>query len=129
MVNFNTDACKGQNNEVNFLEHVQLVTDIDYTRRGNLAIYLTSPNGKNQWETSGRSLSNRWGNHRATTSQPVLFVKVQGPRSCRQENGTILPLVFADGHSHRFTRGARVPKVGGVWKCTIPRAKTAMTSV
>lgn len=45
VVSFNTDACKGQQNEVNYLEHVQLVSDIDYSRRGNLAIYLTSPNG------------------------------------------------------------------------------------
>uniref|UniRef100_A0A915JTX1 Uncharacterized protein n=1 Tax=Romanomermis culicivorax TaxID=13658 RepID=A0A915JTX1_ROMCU len=44
VVRFRTDRCKGQYNEVNYLEHVQIVTDIDYTLRGNLAIYVTSPN-------------------------------------------------------------------------------------
>ena len=45
VVRFSTDACAGQKNQVNFLEHIQLVTDIDYTRRGNLMIYITSPSG------------------------------------------------------------------------------------
>jgi len=44
-VTFRTDACKGQRNEVNFVEHLQVIVDIDYPIRGNLAIYLTSPAG------------------------------------------------------------------------------------
>ncbi len=45
-VKFYTDACEGQNNQVKFLEHLQIIVDIDYTRRGNLAIHLTSPKGQ-----------------------------------------------------------------------------------
>ncbi|VDD93671.1 unnamed protein product [Enterobius vermicularis] len=44
-VAFRTDACEGEDNEINYLEHVQLVLDITYPVRGHLAIYLTSPNG------------------------------------------------------------------------------------
>uniref|UniRef100_A0A914V516 P/Homo B domain-containing protein n=1 Tax=Plectus sambesii TaxID=2011161 RepID=A0A914V516_9BILA len=45
VVKFKTDACKGQANEIDYLEHVQLVADIEHTRRGNLAIFLVSPMG------------------------------------------------------------------------------------
>lgn len=30
---------------IKYLEHLQVVADIDYTRRGNLAIFLVSPKG------------------------------------------------------------------------------------
>lgn len=40
-----SSGCAGQANEVNYLEHVQLFVDMSYTRRGDLEIYLTSPNG------------------------------------------------------------------------------------
>jgi len=45
VIKFKTDACQGQKNEVKYLEHVQLVTDLDYTRRGNLALFISSPAG------------------------------------------------------------------------------------
>lgn len=45
VIKFKTDACQGQKNEVKYLEHVQLVTDLDYTRRGNLALFIQSPTG------------------------------------------------------------------------------------
>uniref|UniRef100_A0A7E4VES7 P/Homo B domain-containing protein n=1 Tax=Panagrellus redivivus TaxID=6233 RepID=A0A7E4VES7_PANRE len=45
IITFETDACKGLSNEINFLEHVQLVADIDHQRRGNLALWLVSPSG------------------------------------------------------------------------------------
>lgn len=40
-----TNACKGQNTEVNYLEHVQAVLTVNATRRGDLELFLTSPMG------------------------------------------------------------------------------------
>ncbi|XP_053557480.1 neuroendocrine convertase 1 [Bombina bombina] len=40
-----TKSCKGQDNYVMSLEHLQLETTIEYTRRGDLHITLTSPSG------------------------------------------------------------------------------------
>ncbi|KAF5270367.1 hypothetical protein FQR65_LT05555 [Abscondita terminalis] len=40
---FISDGCKGTSNEVTYLEHVEVITDIKYSIRGALEIYLTSP--------------------------------------------------------------------------------------
>lgn len=40
-----TKACEGQENAVRSLEHVQVEASIEYTRRGDLHITLTSPAG------------------------------------------------------------------------------------
>nr|XP_032829914.1 neuroendocrine convertase 1-like [Petromyzon marinus] len=40
-----TRGCEGQENEIRSLEHVQLETTLEYTRRGDLHITLTSPTG------------------------------------------------------------------------------------
>ncbi|VDM47147.1 unnamed protein product [Toxocara canis] len=45
IINFRTDGCEGQVNEINFLEHIQLVLDIAYPIRGHLSIFLVSPQG------------------------------------------------------------------------------------
>ena len=45
-----TSGCHGQDNEVNYLEHVQVYLDMDYSDRGGVEIYLTSPNGKRERE-------------------------------------------------------------------------------
>uniref|UniRef100_A0A672YAN0 Neuroendocrine convertase 1 n=1 Tax=Sphaeramia orbicularis TaxID=375764 RepID=A0A672YAN0_9TELE len=42
-----TKACAGQENAVRSLEHVQVEASIEYTRRGDLHITLTSPAGTN----------------------------------------------------------------------------------
>uniref|UniRef100_A0A673ZC28 Neuroendocrine convertase 1 n=1 Tax=Salmo trutta TaxID=8032 RepID=A0A673ZC28_SALTR len=42
-----TKACNGQDNAVLSLEHVQVEASIEYTRRGDLHITLTSPSGTN----------------------------------------------------------------------------------
>ncbi|XP_078421650.1 neuroendocrine convertase 1 [Cetorhinus maximus] len=42
-----TKACEGQDNNIKALEHVQLEATIEYTRRGDLHITLTSPAGTN----------------------------------------------------------------------------------
>ena len=44
-VTFSVDGCMGMQNQINFIEHIQLITDISHTRRGNLEIYLVSPMG------------------------------------------------------------------------------------
>uniref|UniRef100_H3CZ93 Neuroendocrine convertase 1 n=1 Tax=Tetraodon nigroviridis TaxID=99883 RepID=H3CZ93_TETNG len=40
-----TKACEGQGNAIKSLEHVQVEASIEYTRRGDLHITLTSPSG------------------------------------------------------------------------------------
>ncbi|XP_053330669.1 neuroendocrine convertase 1 isoform X2 [Spea bombifrons] len=45
IVEIPTKACEGQDNYVKSLEHLQLETTIEYTRRGDLHITLTSPSG------------------------------------------------------------------------------------
>ncbi|XP_036444413.1 neuroendocrine convertase 1 [Colossoma macropomum] len=40
-----TKACAGQTNSIDSLEHVQVEASIEYTRRGDLHITLTSPSG------------------------------------------------------------------------------------
>jgi len=45
VVTLKSTGCKGQDNEVNFLEHVILSIDMSYSRRGDLQILLTSPAG------------------------------------------------------------------------------------
>lgn len=38
-----TNACKGSETEVNYLEHVQAVITVNSTRRGDIEMFLTSP--------------------------------------------------------------------------------------
>lgn len=45
LLKITTDACKGTETEVNYLEHVQAVVSVNATRRGDLEIFLTSPMG------------------------------------------------------------------------------------
>ena len=40
-----SNGCQGTGAEIRYLEHVQLVLSLDYTRRGDLVVYLTSPMG------------------------------------------------------------------------------------
>lgn len=40
-----TDACRGTDTEVNYLEHVQAVITANSSRRGDLELFLTSPMG------------------------------------------------------------------------------------
>ncbi|XP_060593632.1 furin-like protease kpc-1 isoform X2 [Ruditapes philippinarum] len=40
-----TDACAGNTNEINFLEHVQAKITLKSKRRGDIVIHLTSPSG------------------------------------------------------------------------------------
>ncbi|KAL4234105.1 Neuroendocrine convertase 1 [Mactra antiquata] len=49
-----TDGCHGQSNEVNYLEHVQVTLDMEYSKRGDVSIDLISPS-----DTSTMILSER----------------------------------------------------------------------
>jgi len=40
-----SDGCQNTGNEIRYIEQVQLLLSIDYTRRGDLTIFLTSPMG------------------------------------------------------------------------------------
>jgi proprotein convertase subtilisin/kexin type 2 len=40
-----TQACKGSETEVNYIEHVQSVITLNSTRRGDVTLYLVSPMG------------------------------------------------------------------------------------
>jgi len=42
-----TNGCHGQANEINFLEHVQFIFTLDYTRRGAIRAEAISPSGTN----------------------------------------------------------------------------------
>lgn len=42
---FTTDGCKGKEEEIRFLEHVEVLTNIAFTVRGALEMHLTSPAG------------------------------------------------------------------------------------
>ena len=46
VVTIKTQGCRGQENEINYLEHVQVFVNISHNHRGNLAIYLKSPQSK-----------------------------------------------------------------------------------
>ena len=44
-VQFESDGCFGTTNEIHFLEHVQVETNVQYTLRGALQMHLTAPSG------------------------------------------------------------------------------------
>ena len=46
VIEIETSGCEGQENEINFLEHVQLILYMNHSKRGDLEIYLISPSGK-----------------------------------------------------------------------------------
>lgn len=45
ILSIKTDACVGRETEINYLEHVQAVITLNATRRGDVTIYLHSPQG------------------------------------------------------------------------------------
>jgi len=44
-VEIDSDGCAGSKNEIRYLEHVQLILTLEYSRRGDLIIVLTTPMG------------------------------------------------------------------------------------
>lgn len=43
MVDIESDGCEHMHNEIRYLEHVQVVLTIEYPRRGDLTIFITTP--------------------------------------------------------------------------------------
>ncbi|KAK5650610.1 hypothetical protein RI129_001639 [Pyrocoelia pectoralis] len=84
---FETNGCKGTDHEVVYLEHVEVETTINYTIRGVLEIFLTSPAGTSvqilntrKYDTSSKGFQD-WTFMSVTTwgelSQGVWTVNVQ----------------------------------------------------
>ncbi|XP_055871397.1 neuroendocrine convertase 1-like isoform X3 [Biomphalaria glabrata] len=44
-VTFTTNGCAGESNEINYLEHIQVVIDLDYDNRGKIYAEVVSPMG------------------------------------------------------------------------------------
>ena len=38
-------GCKGTSNEIKYLEHVEAIISLSFSKRGDLVLYLTSPKG------------------------------------------------------------------------------------
>ncbi|RNA06034.1 Furin-like protease isoforms 1 1-X, partial [Brachionus plicatilis] len=61
-----SSGCKGTNNEINYLEHVQAVVSVQSNSRGTLVVYLKSPMGTNSTLLDRRMLDqsaesfNKW---------------------------------------------------------------------
>ncbi|XP_033749522.1 neuroendocrine convertase 1-like isoform X1 [Pecten maximus] len=55
-IDMTTSGCRGQANEIRYLEHIQLRTTMDYSKRGALHISLTSPSGNETMLLSERSM-------------------------------------------------------------------------
>lgn len=66
-----TKACAGQENAVRSLEHVQVEASIEYTRRGDLHITLTSPSGKRRAHTHTNTETSEWNKHVLDWSIPL----------------------------------------------------------
>lgn len=47
LVEFMSDSCRGTDNEINYIEHIQVTTTIQFSNRGALQIDLVSPRGRN----------------------------------------------------------------------------------
>ena len=43
ILEISSDACRGMDNQVNYLEHVQAFVTLNATRRGDVTLYLLSP--------------------------------------------------------------------------------------
>ena len=44
-VEIDSTGCEGTENYIRYLEHVEVVLSLSFTRRGDLTIYITSPQG------------------------------------------------------------------------------------
>ncbi|KAJ3640863.1 hypothetical protein Zmor_027398 [Zophobas morio] len=58
LIQIHTTGCQNTNNEVKFLEHVELTLTIEYPIRGVLEVYLTSPSGTRVQMLAPRKLDN-----------------------------------------------------------------------
>jgi len=130
----NTSGCKGQDNEVNYLEHVQVIVDIEYSRRGDLYIEQESPMGtitplmlERKYDTSKEGFKHwalmsvhNWGEQAAG----VWKVRIADKQSQRNNNGTVknVELVL------RGTKEMPEYRKNGVKPCDAPEGKMNVES-
>lgn len=48
------DECRAAENEITFLEHVEIEVSLEYSVRGSIQIHLTAPSGKNPFASVER---------------------------------------------------------------------------
>ncbi|GLH05558.1 Uncharacterized protein GBIM_11158, partial [Gryllus bimaculatus] len=97
-----TDACAGTDDEVNYLEHVQVEVNIDYPIRGELQVFLTSPSG-----TRVQLLGPRAGTTRPRASPLALPVRADvGERRAGAAAAGARRPEGAAGKTGRRARGA-----------------------
>ena len=66
VITLESNGCKGNKNEINYLEHVQAVISVQSNSRGTLVVYLRSPMGTNSTLLDRRMLDqstesfNKW---------------------------------------------------------------------
>lgn len=105
-----TKACEGQENVIKSLEHVQVEASIEYTRRGDLHITLTSPSG-------GRHAPKNTHLTERTRLQTEVDLWIQPQEQLRccwlSESGTRRPTASGTGTSCLFTHGEKIPPARG----------------
>ncbi len=115
MINQSVDACAGTDNFVSSLEHAQAQLTLSYNRRGNLAIYLISPQG-----TRSTLLAPRSGSEGCihTLYSPSIAESVKCIiRSLSLSDLTITPLrASMTGLSWPPTPGMRTLVENGRWR-------------
>lgn len=110
-----TKACAGQENVIQALEHVQVEASIEYTRRGDLHITLTSPSGKSSYKHQHIF---RWKSKALNWSIPLIWIFPQAPVQCcwLRERGTRHLTASETGTSCLSTRGEKILLAHGCWK-------------
>lgn len=100
-----TKACEGQENAIKSLEHVQVEASIEYTRRGDLHITLTSPSGERH-----ASRNTHFSHLTELQSESALWIPPQERLPCcwRSGRGTRRPTGSETGTSCLFTRGGKI---------------------
>lgn len=97
-----TKACEGQENAIKSLEHVQVEASIEYTRRGDLHITLTSPAGERQKNMQSTEFTK-------FETEFIWIPPQERPRCCwLSESGTRRPTGSETGTSCLFTHGEKI---------------------
>lgn len=103
-----TKACEGQGNAIKSLEHVQVEASIEYTRRGDLHITLSSPSGER------RAARNTHDSSTLLTELDRRLPSQGRPQCCwLSGRGTRRPTASGTGTSCQSTHGEKIPPARG----------------
>ncbi|RZB94428.1 neuroendocrine convertase 1-like, partial [Asbolus verrucosus] len=109
-----TTGCQGTANEVQYLEHVELRTTIDYPIRGVLEVYLTSPSGSKVQMLATRKLDK---SKKGFNGWTFMSVMTWGESAEGQWTVTVSDQVGPEGNSGSVTEAililhgtAQIPK-------------------